>query len=42
MTGPLTERRLALSEQTTRLLSHEVMPHFRSHPATQTTKVHAP
>ncbi len=30
MTGPLTERRLALSDQTVELMSRDVMPHFRA------------
>lgn len=33
-TGPLTERRLQLAEQTTRLLSQTVLPHFRAPGAT--------
>jgi alkanesulfonate monooxygenase SsuD/methylene tetrahydromethanopterin reductase-like flavin-dependent oxidoreductase (luciferase family) len=36
LTGPLTERRLALSDQTIGLISREVMPHFHSQRATQT------
>ncbi len=32
MTGPLTERRLALSNQTTSLLAKDVMPHFKRAP----------
>ena len=42
MTGPLTERRLQLSDQTATLLSREVMPHFSSPPAITATKDAAP
>ncbi len=42
MTGPLTERRLALSDQTTRLMSREVIPHFLTHSAAPTQEVDSP
>jgi alkanesulfonate monooxygenase SsuD/methylene tetrahydromethanopterin reductase-like flavin-dependent oxidoreductase (luciferase family) len=38
MTGPLTERRLRLSDQAIALLSREVMPHFRRQHAAQTVE----
>jgi alkanesulfonate monooxygenase SsuD/methylene tetrahydromethanopterin reductase-like flavin-dependent oxidoreductase (luciferase family) len=43
MTGPLTERRLALSDQTVGLLAKDVMPHFRRQSgAAQTMETEAP